>query len=63
MHICAIEDGDYKDEKINFWENVYGFDMSAMKRMAMLEPLVDVVDPQQIATSDCLVLVCLHRLR
>ncbi|EDQ88287.1 uncharacterized protein MONBRDRAFT_37585 [Monosiga brevicollis MX1] len=56
IFLSGIEDQQYKDDKITWWENVYGFDMSAMKRMAMLEPLVDVVDPQQIATSDCLVL-------
>lgn len=22
--VTAIEDGDYKDEKIEFWKNVYG---------------------------------------
>merc|ERR1711991_530101 len=44
MHICAIEDGDYKDEKINFWENVYGFDMSCIKDIALSEPLVDTVE-------------------
>ena len=27
MYMCGIEDGQYKDEKIHFWEDVYGFDM------------------------------------
>jgi hypothetical protein len=22
--VCAIEDRQYKDDKINWWENVYG---------------------------------------
>ena len=44
MYISAIEDGDYKDEKINFWDNVYGFDMSTIKALAIKEPLVDTVN-------------------
>ena len=35
LSICAIEDGDYKEEKINWWENVYGFDMSIIKDIAL----------------------------
>mmetsp|Transcript_3043 Transcript_3043/g.5233 ORF Transcript_3043/g.5233 Transcript_3043/m.5233 type:complete len:347 (-) Transcript_3043:437-1477(-) len=51
IHITAIEDGEYKHEKIDYWENVYGFDFSCIKSLAMAEPLVDCVDPQQIATG------------
>ena len=29
------------------WDDVYGFDMSCIKKLAMLEPLVDVVGLQQ----------------
>lgn len=51
MHICAIEDGDYKDEKINFWENVYGFDMSCIKDIALSEPLVDTVEEKAVVST------------
>lgn len=51
MNICAIEDADYKEDKINFWDNVYGFDMSCIKKMAISEPLVDVVDSKQVMTG------------
>lgn len=27
MYMCGIEDSQYKDEKIHFWDDVYGFDM------------------------------------
>jgi len=50
VYICGIEDGDYKDEKINYWDNVYGFDMSCIKKQAILEPLVDTVNAQAVAT-------------
>ncbi|KAJ1552093.1 type I protein arginine N-methyltransferase Rmt1, partial [Nowakowskiella sp. JEL0078] len=53
MYIAAIEDGDYKDEKINFWDNVYGFDMSHIKHLALREPLVDTVDKNSLVTNAC----------
>ena len=27
MYMCGIEDAQYKEEKIHYWDNVYGFDM------------------------------------
>lgn len=55
LHICAIEDKEYKDEKINWWDSVYGFDMSAIRNVALSEPLVDVVEPRQITTTTSMV--------
>jgi len=51
VYLTAIEDAKYKEEKINFWDRVYGFNMSCVKGAAMFEPLVDTVDPNQICTS------------
>jgi len=51
LHLTAIEDADYKEDKIEFWNNVYGFDMSCIKKQAIMEPLVDTVDQNQIATN------------
>ncbi|KAG0205012.1 type I protein arginine N-methyltransferase Rmt1 [Mortierella sp. NVP41] len=53
MYIAAIEDGDYKDEKIGYWDNVYGFDYSSIKKIALKEPLVDTVDAKAIVTNAC----------
>jgi hypothetical protein len=33
------------------WNNVYGFDMSCIKKQALMEPLVDTVDQNQIFTN------------
>ncbi|CAM9267681.1 unnamed protein product [Chrysoparadoxa australica] len=44
LRVAAIEDAQYRREKIDFWDNVYGFDMSCIKELALLEPLVDVVE-------------------
>ncbi|CAA6669733.1 unnamed protein product [Spirodela intermedia] len=51
LYLTAIEDADYKEDKIEFWNNVYGFNMSCIKKQAMLEPLVDTVDQNQIVTN------------
>lgn len=55
LYICAIEDSQYKAEKIDFWDNVYGLNMSCIKAMALTEPLVDRVDPEQVMTTVCAV--------
>lgn len=36
---------------ISVWNNVYGFDMSCIKKQAIMEPLVDTVDQNQIVTN------------
>lgn len=41
------------------WDNVYGFDMSCIRKVAITEPLVDVVDPKQVVTSSCILKVSL----
>lgn len=51
MYICAIEDQDYMNEKIHFWDNVYGFDMTCIKKIALAEPLVDIVEADQVISD------------
>lgn len=53
MYISAIEDGQYKEDKIGFWDNVYGFDMSCIKEVALKEPLVDIVNGEAVNTTAC----------
>lgn len=70
IYMAAIEDGDYKEEKIgcewpgllsrfcaNFlvWDNVYGFDFSPLKEVALTEPLVDTVEYKAVVTEPCCV--------
>jgi len=51
LFVCAIEDRQYKEDKIDWWNEVYGFDMSCIKSIALQEPLVDVVDRNQVQLS------------
>lgn len=98
LYITAIEDRQYKEEKINCklrpvtftntpvgvyksaclcalpchyiqrltivfslilsgWDNVYGFDMSCIRKVALTEPLVDSVDHKQVCTNSCILKV------
>lgn len=51
MYVAGIEDAQYKQEKIHFWEDVYGFDYSPFIDVAMVEPLVDTVDNHSLITN------------
>jgi len=55
LYICGIEDRQYKEDKIDWWDNVYGINMNCIRKVAIKEPLVDVVDPRQVVTNPCLV--------
>merc|ERR1711890_211069 len=55
LYICGIEDRQYKDDKIHWWDDVYGFDMSCIRKVALTEPLVDTVDCNQVVTNSCLI--------
>jgi protein arginine N-methyltransferase 1 len=51
----AIEDAEYRHDKIDWWSNVYGFNMDCIGRTALSEPLVDVVDPNQVCSNKALI--------
>merc|ERR1711974_554070 len=55
LYVCGIEDRQYKDDKIHWWDEVYGFDMSCFRKVALTEPLVDTVDCNQVVTNSCLI--------
>ncbi|ODM89693.1 Protein arginine N-methyltransferase 1 [Orchesella cincta] len=64
LYITAIEDRQYKDDKIHWWDDVYGFDMSCLRKVAIREPLVDVVDQKMVVSNHCQLLeVDLNTLR
>jgi protein arginine N-methyltransferase 1 len=55
MYLCAMEDAQVKNDRIDFWDNVYGFDMTPIKDIAIREPVVDVVD-SNVRTKE----ICIH---
>jgi len=56
LYLAAIEDGQVKHDRIDFWDDVYGFDMSPIKEIAIKEPVVDVVDDKAVLTDSVPVL-------
>lgn len=39
------------------WDDVYGFDYSCIKEIALKEPLVDTVDLKAVVTNPCKIAV------
>ena len=40
---------------VQVWDNVYGFDYSCIKDIALREPLFDTVELKAVVTDPCLV--------
>jgi len=51
LFIACLEDAEYKEEKIEYWDNVYGFDFRCIKKIAYREPLVDTVNPKAVVST------------
>jgi protein arginine N-methyltransferase 1 len=56
LWLCGLEDIQYREEKLDYWNDVYGFDMSCVREKARGEPLIDVAPYEAICTKDCQVL-------
>ncbi|KAL0221797.1 hypothetical protein RCL1_001651 [Eukaryota sp. TZLM3-RCL] len=49
--LSGIEDAEYKDDKMNYWNNVYGFDFSIIRDQVKIEPLVDYAPSEAVVTD------------
>lgn len=56
IYVAALEDGKYKNQKIGYWDDVYGVRMSSIKKWSLFEPLVDTVQQDLINTDYCPIL-------
>jgi len=61
MYLTAIEDANVRRDRFDFWDDVYGFDMTPIKEIALKEPVVDVVDAKALVT-DCVPILSLDIL-
>lgn len=50
IFVAGIENAELK-HRFNFWDNVYGFKMTSIKKSAQNEVIVDVVNSQKIVTD------------
>jgi protein arginine N-methyltransferase 1 len=51
LFIIGIEDREYRAEKIGFWDDVYGFPFTSVKKWALIEPLVESCPTERIITE------------
>ncbi len=51
LYLVALDYSTRYDEHIHFWENVYGVNMSCIQREVFDEPLIEIVDPEQIMSA------------
>ncbi|XP_058825042.1 uncharacterized protein LOC131685372 [Topomyia yanbarensis] len=51
LSLVGYGDRERHDEFIGFWKNVYGFDMSCMKKEVLREATVEVCKPEHVITN------------
>ncbi|XP_055578195.1 protein arginine N-methyltransferase 3 isoform X2 [Falco cherrug] len=51
ISLVAVGDMNKHVDKLLFWENVYGFDMSCMKKAVIPEAVVEVLDPNTLIST------------
>eukprot|EP00708_Paratrimastix_pyriformis_P003039 GAFH01001804.1.p1 GENE.GAFH01001804.1~~GAFH01001804.1.p1 ORF type:complete len:308 (+),score=117.04 GAFH01001804.1:212-1135(+) len=54
LYAVGLEDEEYRHEKIDYWDNVYGFNFAPIKEQAKQEPLVDTVEKEAVVTNPCI---------
>jgi predicted nicotinamide N-methyase len=51
LYVAGITDYDYKNDTVEYWNNVYGFSMKAMKPLVLKEPTACSIPHHLIKTS------------
>ena len=54
LYVTGIEDAEYRNEKIGYWDNVYGFKFHAMQEVALVEPLIETCPTNGILAKECI---------
>ncbi|XP_037950505.1 protein arginine N-methyltransferase 8-like [Teleopsis dalmanni] len=55
LYITAIEAFNSKAFKINWWNKVYDFDMSCVRKAVIKEPSISIVYANHLVTNSCLI--------
>ena len=53
IYLAGIQDSIYKYNKIDSWDNVYGFNFSVLKNPALAEPIIDTFPNNNIISNSC----------
>lgn len=51
LYLSAIQDVEYRYVYIDFWDSVYNFDFSKMKKKCLTEPSIDSIEKWQIISN------------
>lgn len=51
IYLAGIEDSEYKRDKIDYWDDVYGMNMRCIKNLALSEPLIDTTQPEVVIST------------
>lgn len=54
--VATLADQQYKHEKLNFWEDVYDFDMKNIQKWVLREPVTSNLDLGQVNSSPASIL-------
>jgi hypothetical protein len=57
---CVIDRTKHLTVASIVWDNVYGFDYSCIKDIALREPLVDTVELKAVVSDPCQIKVCIY---
>lgn len=53
ISLVAVSDMNKHADRITFWDDVYGFNMSCMKKAVIPEAVVEVLDPKTLISDPC----------
>uniref|UniRef100_A0A5F9D322 Protein arginine N-methyltransferase 3 n=1 Tax=Oryctolagus cuniculus TaxID=9986 RepID=A0A5F9D322_RABIT len=53
ISLVAVSDVNKHADRIAFWDDVYGFNMSCMKKSVIPEAVVEVLDPKTLISDPC----------
>ncbi|XP_067849641.1 protein arginine N-methyltransferase 3 isoform X2 [Heptranchias perlo] len=55
ISLVAVGDSKKHDERVAFWDDVYGFKMSCMKKAVIPEAVVEVLNPDTLISELCVI--------
>lgn len=58
ISLVAVSDANKHADRIAFWDDVYGFNMSCMKKAVIPEAIVEVLDPKTLISDSDSIKVC-----
>jgi protein arginine N-methyltransferase 1 len=58
LYVCGLEDAEFRASKLDFWYDVYGFDMSPVRELSIREAVVDAVSADNVLTTQAPIFWC-----